>query len=621
MDPITLLILGAVLGVPASMIGTAALDRFRGRKWRWRNALSALPSPIPRKKKSTAKGLRIILCTLEHDEDDRQTKHIRTSLRSALETEKAGCPFEVIRHRGVLVEPDEDSTEAFLGLQRKIDLILDRHAGDILIFGEVVVADKRLRLKFGQHGGQSDQKGYSLTERFELPTDFQTDLTQAVVARLIGLCAISTEEQGGYLVERMTDVARRMEHLAANPPPGLSPFDLWQLDHSYGLAKYCIGLQAGRSKDLQISIDAFQSSLTNIARDTHPDAWSRTYNNLGSALLTLGGRETGTERLEQAITAYTEALKERTRERVPLAWAKTQTNMGIALRTLGNRESGTEHLEQAVAAYSEALKECTRDRVPLDWAMTQTNLGIALRALSERESGTERLEQAVAAHTEALKERTRDRVPLQWATTQMTLGTALLQLGERETGTVRLEEAVTAYSEALKENTRDRVPLDWAMTQMNLGTALRILGTRETGTESLEQAIIAFTEALKEYTRDRVPLDWAATQMNLGFALWRLGERETGTDRLKQAIAAFTEALNEHTRDRVPLQWATTQINLGGVEAAFFDKSGDIAHLDRADGYYHAALEVFEEAGATHYINMIQGNLEVVKARRAKAQE
>ena len=82
---------------------------------------------------------------------------------------------------------------------------------------------------------------------------------------------------------------------------------------------------------------------------------------------------------------------------MPLDWAATQMNLGTALETLGARESGTAQLEQAVAAYRAALEERTRERVPLRWAMTQNNLGNALQRLGERESGTARLEQAVAA--------------------------------------------------------------------------------------------------------------------------------------------------------------------------------------------------------------------------------
>ena len=63
---------------------------------------------------------------------------------------------------------------------------------------------------------------------------------------------------------------------------------------------------------------------------------------------------------------------------MPLDWAMTQNNLGTALATLGERESGTARLEEAVAAYRAALEERTRERVPLDWAQTQNNLGTAL---------------------------------------------------------------------------------------------------------------------------------------------------------------------------------------------------------------------------------------------------
>src|SRR6266511_2508691 len=118
-----------------------------------------------------------------------------------------------------------------------------------------------------------------------------------------------------------------------------------------------------------------------------PDERGMAQDNLGTALSTLGERESGTARLEEAVAAYRDALKECTRERVPLQWAMTQNNLGLALWTLGERESGTARLEEAVAAYRDALKECTRERVPLQWAMTQNNLGLALSTLGERESG------------------------------------------------------------------------------------------------------------------------------------------------------------------------------------------------------------------------------------------
>ncbi len=87
------------------------------------------------------------------------------------------------------------------------------------------------------------------------------------------------------------------------------------------------------------------------------------------------GNEFGdNQALEEAIQLCRRALTLVSRERVPLDWAMTQNNLGNALRTLGGRESGTARLEQAVAAYRDALQERTRERVPLQWAMTQKTI-------------------------------------------------------------------------------------------------------------------------------------------------------------------------------------------------------------------------------------------------------
>jgi tetratricopeptide (TPR) repeat protein len=84
--------------------------------------------------------------------------------------------------------------------------------------------------------------------------------------------------------------------------------------------------------------------------------WATTQNNLGTALLTLGERESGTKRLEEAVEAYRAALQERTRERVPLQWAATQNNLGNALRTLGERTHDRAKLEAARKAVNAAFE-------------------------------------------------------------------------------------------------------------------------------------------------------------------------------------------------------------------------------------------------------------------------
>ena len=341
-------------------------------------------------------------------------------------------------------------------------------------------------------------------------------------------------------------VVRQVEREAVAPDERFYAIDRASIDWQVR------GRNKGLAFDLEVSIAIARQLLQRAAsRDERGNA----LNSLANALATLGARESETTRLEEAVAAYRAALEERSQVRVPLDWAATQNNLGNALRTLGDRESGTTRLEEAVAAYRAALEEYTRERVPLDWAMTQNNLGIALSTL-----------------------------------------------GERENGTARLEEAVAAYRMALEEYTRERVPLDWAMTQNNLGNALSTLGERENATARLEEAVAAYRAALEEWTRERVPLDWAVAQNNLGNALRELGARESGTVRLDEAMAAYRAVLEERTRERMPLDWAGTTSNLGLALEALFDKTGERAQLEEAIALVRAAREVFDEAGASYYI-------------------
>lgn len=88
------------------------------------------------------------------------------------------------------------------------------------------------------------------------------------------------------------------------------------------------------------------------------------------------GNEFGdNDALGTAIESYRRLLYLRPRESVPLEWAATQNDLGTALQTLGERESGTARLEEAVFAYRVALQEFTRQRAPLDWALRPGQFG------------------------------------------------------------------------------------------------------------------------------------------------------------------------------------------------------------------------------------------------------
>ncbi|MDA7428672.1 hypothetical protein PGB28_09390 [Primorskyibacter aestuariivivens] len=105
---------------------------------------------------------------------------------------------------------------------------------------------------------------------------------------------------------------------------------------------------AGASKLVE-AVSRFRDILALTPRETDWETWATTQNNLGTALQTLGERETGTTRLEEAVAAYRDALEERTRDRVPLQWAFTQGNLcNIEIAFFGKTGDAT-HLDQAEA--------------------------------------------------------------------------------------------------------------------------------------------------------------------------------------------------------------------------------------------------------------------------------
>jgi len=59
-------------------------------------------------------------------------------------------------------------------------------------------------------------------------------------------------------------------------------------------------------------------------------------------------------------------------------------NLGTALQTLGERESGTARLEEAVTAYRAALQEFTRERAPYWHQIAEQNLTRTLTIIERR---------------------------------------------------------------------------------------------------------------------------------------------------------------------------------------------------------------------------------------------
>ena len=90
---------------------------------------------------------------------------------------------------------------------------------------------------------------------------------------------------------------------------------------------YVAGRDKGVALDLRVSI-ALARLLVDRAGDS--DETGAALNDLGTALQTLGERDSDTDRLEQAVEAFQQALKKHTRDRVPLRWAGPQRRTTLA---------------------------------------------------------------------------------------------------------------------------------------------------------------------------------------------------------------------------------------------------------------------------------------------------
>jgi len=357
-----------------------------------------------------------------------------------------------------------------------------------------------------------------------------------------------------------------------------------------------------KAENIEQAIDALSAALSVNTEQAFPQQWAMTQNNLGAAYSNrIQGKKA--ENIEQAITAFSAAFTIYTREAFPQQWAATQINLGVAYfdRITGER---AENIEEAINAYSNALSVYTHETPPQEWATTQNNLGNAyvIRIKGEK---AENIEQALAAYSAALSVYTHETSPQLWAKTQNNLGPAYFEriLGEKAEN---IEQALAAYSAALSVYTHETSPRDYAMTQVNLANAYvnRIKGEK---VENIEQAITAYSNALRVYTHETSPQQWGMTQNGLGSAYCEriLGE---SAENIEQAIAAYSAALTVFTRQAFPELWASTQNNLG---LAYHNRilGEEVKNIEQAIAAFSAALSVYTREAFPELWASTQNNL------------
>jgi tetratricopeptide (TPR) repeat protein len=108
---------------------------------------------------------------------------------------------------------------------------------------------------------------------------------------------------------RYPEAAQRFAEAAAKVPQGHDD-ERWQYLNKEASALYRQGDEFGDNAAAGAAIERCRHLIELRPRDAFPRDWAATQMNLGSALATLGERESGTARLDEAVVAYREALQE-----------------------------------------------------------------------------------------------------------------------------------------------------------------------------------------------------------------------------------------------------------------------------------------------------------------------
>ena len=315
-------------------------------------------------------------------------------------------------------------------------------------------------------------------------------------------------------------------------------------------------------------------------RDSFPEDWADTQNNLGNAY---GDRIKGerADNIERAITSYELALQVYTRDAFPEDWAMTQNNLAA---TYWNRIRGerADNIEQAIIYLELALQVRTRDSFPEDWANTQTSLGTAYRDRIQGNS-IDNLEQAIYFYDQAAQVFTRKSYPERWSTNQAHLAEALLKRAELTNSRTDLDTAIELLQSSL-ELAVVGSPY-YIDTNYRLGKALSRRYEHTKNADELEKAMQAYKIALdaispEHYDRKQIWQALPTTQVILGSRLVRDGEWQEGLQMLLNSLTQLS------TGDD-PLAHANALYQTGRAYEVMSD-------LDKARLYYRDALRLYD---------------------------
>lgn len=250
---------------------------------------------------------RILVTDLKGDDQAlSQTRHLEVALG-----EQADIDVLPVGERLDIADGEIDADA--LALCRSL---IGVHNADSLIFGEVMPAAPRLRIRMvGRYEVDAGRHGAYQMDWAELPKHFGPD----VEGHLLALAALSVApaahdaKDRDNLVNLLRPAATKLTRLLESPAANLDSERQGASWHALGLAASLLGEYTGSQRWLEVAVHAHKTALLVWHEDTVVFQWAIVQNNLGHALRLLAECQADRRRrmplLKQSIEAFTEALR------------------------------------------------------------------------------------------------------------------------------------------------------------------------------------------------------------------------------------------------------------------------------------------------------------------------
>jgi len=284
---------------------------------------------------------RMLVTDLKGDDEAMtQTRHLETALLDQLAL--------TIMPVGVTLDIADGEIDAD-GLQKCRSLIAG-HNGDSLIFGEVMPAAPRIRIRMvGRYEQEAGRHGPYQMDWTELPKRFGPD----VEGLLLTLAVLSvspsaqTDQDRAYLINLLRPAATKLTRLLENPGSAIDSEQQGVFWHALGLAASLLGEYTQSRRWLEVAVHAHRTALLIWQQDTVVFHWAIVQNNLGHALRLLADQHDHwpdrLSLLKQSVEAFQKALRVyRAAAAAEFYLRQTETNLAHSEALLAERPIAAE---------------------------------------------------------------------------------------------------------------------------------------------------------------------------------------------------------------------------------------------------------------------------------------